>query len=197
MAPLGKKIQKLHGSSCRLGAHHPHCRRHHNHLIWFFGHPLCLGCTCMYSGIFTGALLAWNTDWFSISFFSWVGIHLLPIIPTALQPWIQIKPFKIMARSLLGVSVGSYVLSGLFLYRGIFQPWIFRLLVIAAFLICCKALVALRLLRPNNPCTSCPLGVYPTCEWNLPRLLANNDDLLILQEPLMKQISRDNDAPHR
>ncbi len=177
MVVSGKKIRKLNGSNYLLGAHHPHCKRHHNHLIWVFNHPFCLGCSCMYSGIALGSILAISTDWTKFEFFSWVFLHLIPLIPTAFQPWLQRKPFKIVSRLLLGTSLGSYLLSGLVLYRGIFNPWVFKILVLLALFIGCKVLISLRQFKPNDPCTDCPLGVYPTCEWNISRLLAANDDV--------------------
>jgi hypothetical protein len=141
----------------------------------------------MYSGIALGVLLAFSKNWADCSFFEWVFLHLILLLPTVLQPWIQRKIFKIASRLLLGISVGSYLLSGLFLYRGIFDPWFFRFLVLLALFIGFKALTLLRRSKPNNPCTSCPLGVYPTCEWNLPQLLENNDDPL-LAEALLQQL---------
>jgi hypothetical protein len=186
MIVLGRKARKLNGSDYRFGAHHPHCKRHKNHLIWIFGHPLCLGCTCMYSGLFLGSLLALTINWSSFSFFEWVILHLVLLVPTGLQPWVQKKFFKVVARLLLGISLGSYLLSGLFLYRGIFDFCIFKILVLIALFIGYKILISLRRLKPNDPCKSCPLGVYPTCEWNLPRLLANNDDPLLREALIVR-----------
>jgi hypothetical protein len=122
------KIRKLHGSAYRFGAHHPHCDRHRHHLIWVFGHPFCLGCTCMYSGVALGSFLAVSRNWADCSFFVWVCLHLVLILPTVLQPWIQHKTFKIMARLLLGISTGSYFVfsyTGVFLIRGFLGFWFY------------------------------------------------------------------------
>jgi len=171
------KPVRLGGGGFLRGAHHPHCDRHYNHLLWFFGHPLCLGCTCMYSGIFFGIPFALLVQWSSITFIHWLFFHLFLLIPTFLQPWIQKKLFKMVARFLLGISISSYLISGLFLIEPPIFIWIFRVLIVIFFALTHRLLLFVRNRYTYSPCDDCPLGTFPTCDWNLPRLLAENPDI--------------------
>lgn len=157
-------------------AHHPHCDRHFNHLMWIRGRPLCLGCVCMYSGIAIGSVIALTTNWAQISFFAWLVLHTTLVMPTIFQIKLQNKRFKIFSRTLLGVSISTYFLSGVFFISPPFQRPIFVILLCLHFLAVYKSLSWLRNRYSQSPCENCPLGQYPTCEWNLPRLLAENPD---------------------
>lgn len=168
----------LHGADFAWGAHHPHCDRHDAHLLWVGKHPLCLGCTCLYLGSGFGALAAVAFPIANLSFFYWTGIHLLLVAPSTAQPWIQAKLYKIAARLALGGAAGSYVLTGLFQTHFLVSSiWAWRGLVILALLVVAKLLLTLRARKPADPCSACPLGRYPTCDWNLPRLLSVNPQL--------------------
>src|SRR5665647_1992970 len=91
----------------------------------------------------------------------------------------QKKSFKIAARVLLGAASASYFLSGLFLQNYFSNAWIWRSCVLLAFATGFLILYKWRQKRINNPCETCPLGTFPTCDWNMPRLLAqNSQDLL-------------------
>lgn len=171
------KPVRLEGGGFLRGAHHPHCDRHHNHLIWIMGHPLCLGCTCMYSGMVVGLGISLVLPWSSMPFELWLLFHLLLLIPTSLQPWIQKKLYKITSRFLLGICVSSYFLSGLVLISPPYSEWIFRVSVLAFYLIASRFLRFIRNRYTYNPCDDCPLGVFPTCDWNLPRLMRENEDI--------------------
>lgn len=172
-------VQKAVSAGAFLpGAHHPHCDRHAGHLLWVRGRPLCLGCACMGSGLLVGlsvsAMLGHH-----LPFAEWFGLHVALVAPTALQPWLQYKPFKIAARFGLGTATGSYLL-GAFFFATLPQP---SLLTLALLLLICAAsawgLLGLRARRPNDPCAACPLGMFPTCSWNLPRLLESMSDPLL------------------
>jgi hypothetical protein len=154
-----------------IGAHHPHCERHTHHLLWLFGRPLCLGCTCMGAGIVVGLGVGSYVAHAASNWLVWLGIHAALTLPTAAQPWLQAKAFKVAARTCVGIAAGSYGI-GLVLAAPLPEP---RLLAQAAlgalFLASLAFLLWLRARRPNNPCSGCPQGVFPTCDWNLPRLL--------------------------
>ncbi len=78
--------------------------------------------------------------------------------------------FKI-SRTLLGVAASSYWLSGvLYVPFPVWRP-IAVFAMAAAFVIVLVGLTDLRRRFLADPCRNCPLGRYPTCEWNLPRLL--------------------------
>ena len=167
-------------------AHHPHCDRHIHHLIWIKGRPLCLGCTSMAFGVPLGLAAAGFIPWADISLPLWVLGHALFVAPTAMQPFIQKKPFKVAARVSLGATSASYFLSGLVLQSYFLNAWIWRASVVLAFTAGFVLLFKWRQKRINNPCETCPLGTFPTCDWNMPRLLAQN-----IQHPLWLKISTD------
>lgn len=172
-------------------AHHPHCDRHLHHLIWVRGRPLCLGCTSMAIGIPLGLAAAAWIPWAAVTLPAWVAGHALMVVPTAVQPLIQKKAFKIAARIALGAASASYLLSGLVLQSYFSNAWLWRASVLLAFASGFWALYTWRQRRINNPCDGCPLGTFPTCEWNMPQLLAQNS-----HDPLWIQISADM-AAHR
>lgn len=157
------------------GAHHPHCERHRDHLIWFVGRPLCLGCTCVAIGALPGATLGLLFISHPPALVPWIAIHLLGVVPSAVQPYYQRKWYKCVARFLLGATSASYLISGLAAAPDWEPAWQLRVLVICAFAVTFKALRDLRAHTVESPCTNCPLGVYPTCDWNLARLVTTND----------------------
>jgi hypothetical protein len=168
--------KQLRGSQYLRGAHHPHCDRHHNHLIWIAGHPLCLGCTCMYSGILLGALLTFLFNSSMINISTWIAVIVFLLLPTLLQPRIQVKQFKIVSRAMLGIGVSFYLISGLMLVTPPFDPTLFRIFLVGIFIVLHRFLRTYRNHYTKSPCDNCPLGYFPSCEWNLPRLLAENYD---------------------
>jgi len=178
---LPASVRNLGGGQFLWGAHHPHCERHHNHLLWIHGHPFCLGCVCMYTGVVIGIPLVLVIDWASMSFLQWVIFISSILAPTIIQIRVQRKIFKIMSRTLLGVSISLYLISGLFFIPPTFSKWLFRALILGIFVIVHQTLKRLRNRCTKSPCEDCPLGYYPTCEWNLPRLLAENADAELLE----------------
>lgn len=167
-------------------AHHPHCDRHIHHLIWMKGRPLCLGCTSMAAGIPIGLAVAALVPWTDVTLLVWIIGHAMFVAPTAVQPFIQKKGFKIAARLLLGAATASYFLSGLFLQSYFSNAWVWRACVALAFTTGFMSLYKWRQKRINNPCETCPLGTFPTCDWNMPRLLAQN-----CQDPVWIKIAED------
>lgn len=164
------------------GAHHPHCERHAHHLIWLRGRPLCLGCFCLGIGVAIGTVTSPILPWERSPLALWIAIHLALIAPTALQPYIQRKGYKVVARTLLGAGTISYAISGM-LWISPPPPipqWLLHITVPLALLIGYKLLTYQRLKRFDDPCINCPLGIYPTCSWNLPMLLS--------QDPILGQI---------
>jgi hypothetical protein len=76
----------------------------------------------------------------------------------------------------LGFNIASYFVSGLLLISPPFSVWLFRALVVIMFLIGQRLIKHIRNHYTYNPCSDCPLGSFPTCEWNLPRLLEANPE---------------------
>lgn len=183
--------RKLHGGQFLPGAHHPHCSRHDHHLIWIGRRPLCLGCTSLYSGIVMGTLVVWMVAPNHVTMGAWILIHLTLLFPTVVQPFLQVKIFKIFSRTLLGVCCASYFLTGFFVELSV-DRWIFFLSQLVAFVLGYLVLSKWRARRIDNPCSKCPLGHFPVCEWNLPRLIEDPDQNAIFGEAIAVQtLSRD------
>jgi hypothetical protein len=179
--PMLADIKRLTpGSGMLRWAHHPHCERHDHHLLRPFGRPICLGCTCVALGVPVGIGLALAIDWHMWTISEWIALHLLLLLPTATQPFWQRKSFKVISRTLLGMASSSYLCSGLFRVDYFAPIWLFKLSVLFAFGAMLKMLLAWRNRRTYDPCSDCPFGVFPTCEWNMPRLLAANADDAVL-----------------
>ncbi|HRO65960.1 MAG TPA: hypothetical protein PL182_00195 [Pseudobdellovibrionaceae bacterium] len=169
------KPKDLHGGRFLWGAHHPHCERHRHHLIWIGHHPFCLGCTAMLVGLLLGAI------WFaffsppSFTLAGWVLFHFFLLIPTVLQPFLQMKTFKILSRTSLGFCVASFFLTGFFSLQQPISPVLFHIFQITSFFLVYRVLSGLRSMKIDNPCAGCPHGNYPVCDWNLPRLLETTE----------------------
>ena len=182
-----KDIKRLApGSGLLRYAHHPHCDRHIHHLIWIKGRPFCLGCTSIFAGVPVGIIVATLVDWSEIPFFLWIIFHGLGVVPTAFQPLIQRKWYKIFARVALGATSASYFYSGLIIQAYFQNEWLWRGCVVFAFASCFFCLYKWRQVRIDDPCYQCPLGTFPTCEWNMPRLLSAN-----VSDPAWKAVADD------
>jgi hypothetical protein len=166
----------LPGSSYLRGAHHPHCSRHGAHLLWVFGRPLCLGCTCVALGLCAGVVATFFISRSSTALAAWLVLHSLLVAPTAFQPWLQWKPFKIFARTLLGVASATWLIGPVVQPHTLLGRPGETGLAVLAFAIVARLLLGVRESNTVSPCTACPLGAYPTCSWNLPRLLNEIDD---------------------
>jgi hypothetical protein len=170
-----RSLPTLPGSSLLAGAHHPHCSRHISHLIWVGRRPLCLGCTCMATGAAIGTILLIGTPIGTRPYPEWLLFHAALVSPTALQPWVQRKLFKICARMAVGIASATWLLGAAASFANDQSVWHF-IGSVAFYTIVAKVLLALRERRPSNPCQNCPEGAYPTCTWNLPRLLSESSD---------------------
>src|SRR5690606_15978495 len=89
----------------------------------------------------------------------------------------QNKRFKMMARSLLGVSISLYFISGFVFVKGFEPRWLFILFVTILFFAVYKFMKNLRSRFSVSPCEACPLGYFPTCSWNLVNILDQNVEL--------------------
>jgi hypothetical protein len=79
----------------------------------------------------------------------------------------------------LGTAAGSYLVGAL-LFAALPRPRIVAIpALLLIFVTAAWELLGLRSRRPNDPCAACPLGIYPTCSWNLQRLLKNTSDPLL------------------
>lgn len=175
----GKAVERLKSDYLPF-AHHPHCQRHDNHLIWIRGHPYCLGCLCLYSGLVLGLALGLMVGPAQPDSVRWLLIHIPFAIPTLFQPWIQNKPFKVASRTALGLGMGSFVSSGLLFGVCDVALLFTRLFVLIVVPSGYAVLSYLRAKYTHDPCKDCPLGTYPVCEWNLPRLLNQNPNRMEL-----------------
>ena len=179
MWPSGQLLDLGGGGAFLRGAHHPHCERHRHHLLWVRGRPLCLGCTVMAIGIAFSVVWAFVLP--PLTPLPWIAVHLILLIPTAMQPYVQKKPFKVVARGLLGLAAGSFWLTGIPTLRVWASAPLVVLAMTLAFGVGYLVLMRLRQRWTRDPCDGCPHGRYPTCDWNLPRLLAAapDEDLVI------------------
>lgn len=112
----------------------------------------------------------------SLSPLPWIALHLALLIPTALQPFLQLKPFKVAARALLGLTAGSFWLTGLSVLRSWAPAPLVVVVMFFAFTAGYLCLARLRQRWARDPCEGCPQRRYPTCDWNLPRLLTAAPD---------------------
>jgi hypothetical protein len=123
----------------------------------------------MYAGVVAGVCGSFLIDWNQLSLLQWVVLHLAAVAPTAMQPSTRTRKYKIVSRLLLGACVGSYLLSGMVLFTPGHFASVFRPAVVTAFLLGYALLTAQRERNRDDPCRACPLGVFPTCEWNRAR----------------------------
>ena len=95
-----------------------------------------------------------------------IGLGLTLFSPTLVQPFVQVKPFKVISRFLLGVSIVLLWYVGLFLL-----PWtpfglFLRLVFVVVFILTFRATNKWRSRKTADPCKRCPFGVYPFCKGN-------------------------------
>ena len=161
------------------GAHHPHCSRYSHHLVWVFGRPLCLGCTSMYSGMVLGLPVTFAIAHLQLPFSYWAIFHCAFLLgPTFIQPWFQYRIFKIIARLMFGIFITSYWISGVILYPAPFNSWLFKIGLIVVFAAIYALLAFLRKTFTNDPCRTCPEGVFPNCDWNFNRYAVSKNQKL-------------------
>jgi hypothetical protein len=152
-------------------AHHPTCHHHAHHLIWVGRLPLCLGCTMMTSGIIAGILLLFQLDILTTLPFQYLlSIGVLLYFPAIAQIWIQRKPYKLIARFLLGISVVFLMYAGLWLIPWSVVGWGMRLGFLIIFRTVWKLTLKLRSRNSRSPCNHCPDGRFPVCAYTAPRI---------------------------
>lgn len=153
----------------RLGrlAHHPDCARYNHHLLWFGKHPVCLGCACMSAGGVAGVAAA-PLVLPMLSVPAALALCVGLVVPTALQPFIQRKPYKILARTLLGAGTALYWITLLWALPWTMVGVLARLGAAGVFFGVLRAMLMLRDRRLDNPCGRCPYGSKPFCGHYLP-----------------------------
>lgn len=156
-------------------AHHPPCRCYDDHLLRLGRLSLCLGCTCLAVGLLVAVLvLTWATQhaWDALAAHPrtlfLIGLALL--VPTFAQPFVQVRPFKMVSRLLLGVAIPVLWFAPFALL-----PWTLAGLVgRAGFVLLFAGLFLfaswLRKRYTPRPCATCPHGRYPFCADNRPRV---------------------------
>lgn len=122
-----------------------------------------------------------------LTLFTWVLWHVALIAPTAAQPWVQWKPYKVFARFLLGVGSATWLVGALIPGRTSLEPLVQLLASGLVFVAVGKTLLSVRERKAKSPCTTCPLGAFPTCSWNLPRLASSGVDASLI-EAIMQSI---------
>ena len=153
-------------------AHHPVCDCYNNHLIRIGHHSLCLGCTCVGCGILlaTASLSAgWLMETLPKNLSSWisaVGLGLLFFLPTLVQPFCQIKLFKIASRTSLGVSVVLLCYGGLLLLPLNKNGYLLRVFFVMCFFCTYKLTCWYRQKFTREPKTKCGIARYPFCSGN-------------------------------
>ena len=153
-------------------AHHPVCDCYDNHLIRIGHHSLCLGCTCVGCGILlaTASLFAgWLMEFQPKILLSWIptiGWGLLFFLPTLVQPFCQIKLFKIVSRTSLGVSVVLLCYGGLLLLPFNANGYMLRVVFVVCFFCTYKLTCWYRKKFTREPKTKCGASGYPFCSGN-------------------------------
>jgi hypothetical protein len=112
-------------------------------------------------------------SWSEVDFAVWFCVHAALVVPTAAQPWLQRKRFKIFARTLLGASSASYLVGVAFGAPLPDARWLYTVLLLLVFALTARGMLWLRGRWTNDPCTNCPLGVYPLCDWNRERFIVD------------------------
>ncbi|WP_016950811.1 hypothetical protein [Anabaena sp. PCC 7108] len=167
-----KKVIKFLSELQRIPyfAHHPSCKYYHNHLIWLGKVPLCMGCTMMSLGVIIGSLLIPTFKLSQLPFEYVLIIGVLLYIPAVIQTKVQIRSYKLLSRTLLGISVVFLIYAGLWL-----TPWsligvILRIGFVGIFLAVWQITLRLRVQRAKSPCDRCPQGRFPICGYTSGRI---------------------------
>jgi hypothetical protein len=174
-------MRELFGQSAL--AHHPACRCFDNHVLRLGKWVLCLGCTCMACGMIAAAISIALAHMrcpllvAAIGTYGFVALGLLMFMPTLAQPFYQAKPFKILARFLLGVAVICMWYGAIFLLPLTASGVFLRLLFILVFLVVFRATQWQRALFAKDPCRACEGCVYPFCADNRSRLFSLIEEL--------------------
>lgn len=156
-------------------AHHPTCRCYDAHLLRLGRMDLCLGCSCAAIGglIAIAALniMAYSApkvfEWCGTFF--WVILGVVLYLPTLAQPFVQLKPFKIIARCLLGTGVILMWFGAIVMLPFTGLGILLRIVFILVFCVTYRITQRIRTMYARNPCSSCAIQ-FPLCEGNRERL---------------------------
>lgn len=160
-------------------AHHPACPCYDAHVLRCGPVVLCLGCTCMAAGGVAAAavlICVWMHDprvtagWPATLAGVACGVTLYG--PTLFQPFWQRKPFKIVARFMLGAAVVVLGVAGLLLPPIDVAGFAFRAVFAAVFRIIFTATLRQRARFTPDPCARCQPRAYPFCDGNRDRVAA-------------------------
>jgi len=153
--------------------HHPPCPRHDNHLVYFKGHPYCLGCICAYSGMGLGVpVMLFLVYYLGLEVGTLASIgFLICIIPSLLQIKVQVKGFKIFSRTSLGVGIFLWFGSILLMLPLNLTGLLFRIGGVTFFLVMTMGTHYLRhRFGKTTHCEECPDGNFPFCTFRLPMI---------------------------
>ncbi len=175
-------------------AHHPTCRCYDNHLLRVGELNLCLGCTSLWSGAVLAASTAtafccWRGFYASMAYaWQFIGIGVLLYLPTIVQIFWQYKPFKVVSRALLGVSIALLWFGAILLLP--FSSWggLLRCIFLVTFYVVFTLTQKLRNRFSRSPCESCDHGRYPFCSDNLERVrrvLGSDGDIAMMIPSLL------------
>lgn len=153
-------------------AHHPLCSCFDYHLIRIGGLSLCLGCTCLALGailaitllillILQGQLPAALSQLIP----TW-GIGVFFFLPTLIQPFLQIKIFKMFSRTCLGVAIVLLWYAAVFLLGWDPLGITLRIGFVFVFWLVFKITNRFRNRFTPDPKTTCEKGCYPFCGGN-------------------------------
>jgi uncharacterized membrane protein len=149
-------------------AHHPDCDLHSHHLMRLFGYPICLGCFCVYLGIFFSILITFFFLPKNVSGPQLYMIGVMAYLPTIVQFKIQRKTFKTVSRFMLGIAVVFLLGSIFFKYGWGSDELAWKFIFIFIFLVVLKLTLKFRNRYLDNPCFKCGRGQYPFCTHKLP-----------------------------
>lgn len=181
-----------------LAAHHPTCKFHHNHVLYFRGKDYCLGCSCLNLGCLLSIPLFFILHYLTIHFAFLMGTGVLFYFPTLLQVKLQWKPFKVVSRTLLGVGSGLFILSCIILSPINFSGLLIRISGVLFFIILAKMSLKFRSRHDNSPCIDCKEGSFPYCSYKLEEMesIASSGTLEELpQHFIMNTISKVKNGP--
>ena len=157
-------------------AHHPDCRCYDAHLLRCAGIPFCLGCTSAVCGAtFAAAALwaAWSQSPETVRAWGTPGLvtaGCLLFLPTLAQPFVQRKPYKILARSLLGVAVVLLCFGAMVMLPYTATGMLLRAVFLGIFMATFRATLRFRAAFAKDPTRDCPGAGYPLCRDHLDRL---------------------------
>lgn len=157
-------------------AHHPDCRCYDAHLLRCAGIPFCLGCTSAACGAMLAAAAlwaAWSQSPETVRAWGTPGLvtaGCLLFLPTLAQPFVQRKPYKILARGLLGAAVVLLWFGAMIMLPYTATGMLLRVAFFGIFMATFRATLRFRAAFAQDPTRDCTGAVYPLCRDHLDRL---------------------------